>query len=71
MCMKQNRPKVDLGLVHSMYGGVGYPYAYYMDTEVSKELFRLMKCAFRAFWGLIKKPFIYMVDKLPALQNLL
>jgi hypothetical protein len=69
--MKQNQRKVDLGIVYSMYGGVGYPYAYYIDTETSKELFRLMKCAFRMFCGFIKKPFIFIVSRIPILQNLL
>lgn len=69
--MKQNRPKVDHGIIYSMYGGVGYPYAYYMDTETSKEVFRLMKCAFRAFWRLITRPFVYVAKRVPVLQNLL
>lgn len=52
--MKQNQPKVDLGYVYGMYGGIGYP-AYYMDPEVSKLLFRYMRYYFRKFLRFFKK----------------
>lgn len=68
--MKQNRPKVDLGLVYNMYGGVGYP-GYYMDAEVSKELSRLMRYYFRRFWRSIKRSLSSVIEGIPALQNLL
>jgi hypothetical protein len=54
--MKNNRPKVDLGLVYSMYGGIGYP-GYYMDPELSKELFRLMRYYFRRLWRSVRRSY--------------
>lgn len=58
--MKQNRPKVDLGYVYGMYGGIGYP-GYHMDTEASKELFRLLRYCFRLIWRSLKRSYkIYM-----------
>jgi hypothetical protein len=66
--MKQNRHKVDLGLVYSMYGGVGYP-GYYMDAELSKEMFRLMRYCFRKLWRQIKRSFTSAASEIPAPQN--
>ena len=68
--MKKHQPKVDLGLVYGMYGGVGYP-GYYMDAEVSKELFRLMRCCFRKFWKALKRFQLSIGERVTALQNLL
>lgn len=68
--MKKHQPKVDLGLVYGMYGGVGYP-GYYMDAEVSKEIFRLMRHCFRKFWKAAKSFYSSIGEKVIALQNLL
>jgi len=54
--MKNNRPKVDLGMVYTMYGGIGYP-GYYMDTEVSKLIFRYIRYYFRKFWRSYKRSY--------------
>jgi hypothetical protein len=68
--MKQNQHKVDLGIVYTMYGGIGYP-GYYIDAEISKELFRLMRYYFRKVWRSICRSLSSTVAKIPALQNLL
>jgi hypothetical protein len=70
MCMKQNRPKLDLGFVYGMYGGIGYP-GYYMEPELSKEIFRFMRYYLRRLWRSTKRSLVLAVDRIPALQNLL
>ncbi len=55
--MKKNRPKVDLGLVYSMYGGVGYPGCCYMDPETSYLVFRYMRYYVRRFWRSFKRSY--------------
>jgi len=71
--MKQNQPKVDLVMVYTMYGGLGYP-GYYVDTETSKLLFRYMRYYFRRFWRSFKRSYkTYMItfEKNPmAFSNL-
>ena len=71
--MKKNRPKVDLGLVYTMYGGVGYP-GYYYDPEVSYLVFRYMRYYVRKFWRSFKrsyKVYIATMEKNPmAFANL-
>jgi hypothetical protein len=64
--MKQNQHKVDLGLVYTMYGGIGYP-GYYMDAEVSKELSRLMRCCFRKVWESINRFLSSVAARISAL----
>ena len=59
--MKKNRPKVDLGMVYTMYGGLGYP-GYYMDPETSYLVFRFMRYYVRRIWRSLKRSYkVYMV----------
>lgn len=68
--MKKHQPKVDLGLVYGMYGGISYP-GLCIDAELSKEFFRSMKSPFRRLWKAIKSFHSSLGEKLAVLQNLL
>jgi len=69
--MKKHQPKVDLGLVYGMYGGISYPGLYCMDAESSKEFFRSMKKPFRKLWKATKSFHSSIGEKIAVLQNLL
>jgi len=66
---KQNPQTNDFGFVYGMYGGIGYP-AFYIEPELSKELFRLMRYYLRKFWRSSKRSLASKVEAIPALQSL-
>jgi hypothetical protein len=53
-----------------MYGGVGYP-GYYMDAELSKELFRCGRYYFRKLWRSLLRSRSFIKKGALALQNML